>query len=127
MRKLAFDGYPTKNCWGTELSSSFIKAGHKLYGDKETCDITFIAADLFEYPVRVTAETVIPEKVQELAKLRGTFTHIYSGAFFHMFDEEAQYQVALRFATLVKPEQGVIIYGNHHGAEEGEKIDHASK
>lgn len=127
VRKLAFDGYTAKNIFGTELSRAFIKAGHKLYSDADTCEIRFIPADIFELPVQITEDTQIPEKVAELVKLRHSFTHIYSGAFFHMFDEDAQYQVALRFVTLVKPEKGVIIYGNHHGAQEGEKIEHASK
>ena len=130
MRKLVYDGYPATQVLGCDLRKEFIDSGHKLYNDKETCQIRFFADDIFElpYPLPPPPSPSPQSSPLSLSSLRGQLTYIYTGALFHLFDEPTQYALALRLTMLLKPEPGSIIFGRHQGLEtEGLIDDHMNR
>ncbi|CDO70605.1 hypothetical protein BN946_scf184748.g2 [Trametes cinnabarina] len=125
VRKLVHDGYPASHVFGCDLRQEYIELGHELFGDADRCPIRFFTSNVFDLPTTVdsaTRNTVVPEPstVTALAQLRGVLTHIYTGALFHLFDEETQYGLAARLVTLLERSPGAIIFGRHQGLlEEG--------
>ena len=120
MRKLVSDGYPAQNILGCDLRHEFIDFGHELYKDAQTCGIHFLAGNIFDLETTAAQADATQElsKVDNLRQLVGRVTHFYSGAVFHLFDEEKQYQMAIRVAKLVKHTPGTIIFGRHQGLKE---------
>lgn len=121
-RKLVFDGYPGKNVHATDLHARFLDLGHKLFKDKDSCDIKFFPADIFALPVShitfSTSEDISSPQVDSPLEIyRGRATHIYTGLFFHLFDEPMQKEVARRLAVLLMPQPGSILFGSHAGNE----------
>ena len=51
-----------------------------------------------------------------LTPLQGHVSALCSVAFFHLFDESRQRQIAHKFASLISPLPGSIIYGAHRGS-----------
>ena len=51
-----------------------------------------------------------------LTPLQGHVSALFSVAFFHLFDESEQRQIAHKFASLVSPLPGSIIYGAQRGS-----------
>ena len=127
VRKLALDGYPGQNIIACDLRDDYIKIGFKLFGDITTCPITFIKGDIFSVsssPPEASAASISSlRNIQDLSQLKGRLTHIYAGALFHLFNEETQFAIAVRLATLVKRAPGSIIFGRHQGREEAGVID----
>ena len=122
LRKLVFDGYPASNVIGCDLRPEYVDLGYELFGDRDRCPIRFITGNIFDLPDKaaptdVAEETSPPSltSVNDLAQLRGALTHVYTGALFHLFDEETQYKLALRLALLVKRSPGAVIFGRHQG------------
>ena len=59
-----------------------------------------------------------------LTSLQGHVSVIHIGAFFHLFDEEKQTQLARILAGLLSPEPGSMIFGGHEGrAEKGYRVE----
>jgi hypothetical protein len=56
--------------------------------------------------------------VKALTSLQGQISVIHASSFFHLFDEDKQYELAQRVATLLSPEPGSIIFGAHGGLPE---------
>lgn len=50
--------------------------------------------------------------------LRGHVSALYTGAFFHLFPEATQTQIAHKFAGLLSPEPGSMFFGEHGGRPE---------
>ena len=121
VRKLAYDGYVGSNILGTDVIPEYLNAGHVFYGDAETSSIKFLAANIFDAPASPGEEDIVSvpmSQVKELSQLRGSLTHIYAGAIFHIFDEKTQFDFAYRLAILLKRVPGSIIFGRHQGLEE---------
>lgn len=119
-RKLVFDEYPGKNVHATDLHARFLDLGHKLFNDKDSCEIKFFPADIFALPVShltpsTSEDTSSPQADSPLEVYRIRATHIYTGLFFHLFDEPTQKEVARRLAVLLIPQPGSIIFGSHAG------------
>lgn len=126
VRKLAHDGYCAKNIIGTDIIGSYLRLGHKLYDDFDTCEINFFQADTLAIPVSFEAlanEPVPVSEVTEIVQLRGSLTHIYTGALFHLFDEPTQFALALRLLSLLKREKGSVIFGRQEGFEREQRIN----
>ena len=130
LRKLVRDGYPASNVVGCDLRPEYFDFGYELFGDRDRCPIRFFAGNIFDMPdiaapTDVAQETRSPNlaSVNDLFQLRGTLTHIYTGALFHLFNEETQYQLAIRLALLLKRTPGAIVFGRHHGMEQEGKVD----
>ena len=94
------DGFPAGNLLGCDLRQDFIEAGYKLYQDKETCPITFFTSNIFDLSIAPSTEvsTTPLREVKSLEDLKGRLTYIYTGALFHLFDEDTQYALAYRLA-----------------------------
>ena len=102
--------------------------GHKLFRSTQaTYPARFIAGDIFD-PSFLTAvpyvrtsstsahlPTLDLNSVTSLNDLHGRVSAIYTGAFFHLFSEEKQREVAKLLAGLLFPEPGSIIAGVHGG------------
>lgn len=123
-RKLAYDGYPAGRILGLDVFADFISLGHELYDDYGSCDIQFLAIDIFSLPVifDYNGSSCASETISALAKFRGSMTHIYAGGFFHLFDEQTQHQLALRLVCLLKRKHGAIVFGRHEGFEVAQRI-----
>lgn len=113
VRKLVYDGYTAQNVYGCDLYQSYLDHGHDLYRDRTTCAITFFSDDVFELPYPPPPTKPLPAKVTSLSQLVGRVSHIYTGELFHLFNEEQQYQLALRLGSLVKRAPGAVVYGRH--------------
>lgn len=128
LRKLALDGFPATNLLGCDLRQGFIDAGHKLYQDKGTCQITFFTSDIFELSTTPPAE--VPNTpihmVKSLEDLRGRLTYVYTGALFHLFNERLQYTLASRLLLLLDFTKPVVIFGRHYGLPK-EGVNHDFK
>ncbi len=132
LRKLVSDGYPASNVIGCDLRPQYFDFGYELFGDADRCPIRFFAGNIFDLPDNPSPPG--PDLAQEtsppglasainLSQLRGTLTHIYTGALFHLFDEEAQYMLAVRLAVLLKRSPGAMVFGRHQGLEKAGKIE----
>lgn len=127
VRKLVFDGYPADRVIGCDLRQEFIDAGHELYHDNNNNPIHFFTSDIFDIPVKLVNSPQAPgvdvPHVTELEQLRGVTTHFYTGALFHLFNESTQHELALRVASLIKPQSGSVIFGRHQGLSKERYID----
>ncbi|KAF7980978.1 hypothetical protein HWV62_35782 [Athelia sp. TMB] len=127
VRRLAYDGYPAKNMLATDLRQSFLDEGHELYGDARNSPIRFFTSDVFEIPAPTSsASCAVSEvplaQVTKLADLQGQVTHMYMALLFHLFDEAAQYEIALKVGTLLRRTSGCIVFGRHQGSEVAQPI-----
>ncbi|KAK0469998.1 uncharacterized protein EV420DRAFT_1298372 [Desarmillaria tabescens] len=121
-RKAVADGYPVEQVIASDLHPEFWELGHRLFkSTAETFPARFIPADIFQLK-GLTREGGIPvpelPKVQSLAELRGNISAIHTSSFFHLFDEERQYEVAKIMAALLSSEPGSMIFGSHAGRRE---------
>lgn len=135
VRKLVHDGYPASQVLGCDLRPEYIQLGHELFGDASICPIRFFTSNVFDLPLpaepsAADAIAAPPDlaAVSDLGQLRGALTHIYTGALFHLFDEETQYGLAVRLVTLLKRRPGAVVFGRHAGlVEEGYIDDHLGR
>ncbi|KAI0639004.1 hypothetical protein C8Q77DRAFT_23133 [Trametes polyzona] len=128
LRKAAYDGYPVENCVASDLHPEFWELGHKLFNSNpETFAVPFIPGDVFDPkhldpvpPFYSPADIDIPNlsMLTSLNPLRGHVSAIHASAFFHLFDEERQLQLAKALACLLSPEPGSMILGAHGGRPE---------
>jgi len=125
LRKLVLDGYPAANVSGCDLRKTFFDIGFKLYEDEKTCSITFLTGDIFDLDVAPSQPPpgMALSDARDLSDLKGTLSHIYAGALFHLYDEDTQYALALRLISLLKEGPGAIVFGRHQGKEEAGIID----
>ena len=106
----------------------FWVCGHELFkSTPESFPAAFVAGDIFDpafiepweaeahiagnYPP--TTLTISLKALSSLTPLQGKISAIFAGAFFHLFNEEKQLQVAQRLASLLSPEKGSVIFGQH--------------
>ncbi|PBK67609.1 hypothetical protein ARMSODRAFT_1020608 [Armillaria solidipes] len=132
-RKAVVDGYPVEQVIASDLYPEFWELGHKLFKTTaETFPARFIPQDIFQLK-GLTKEGVpssIPKlsQVQSLADLQGNISAIHTSSFFHLFDEEGQFEIAKIMATLLSSESGSMIFGSHVGRpEKGFRSEVASK
>jgi SAM-dependent methyltransferase len=104
IRKLSFDGAPSANTHGSDLSGDFFSVGYELFKDRDKLETTFVAADVFD-------------DSSHLTELAGQMNIIYTGAFFHLFNLEDQEKIALRVVQLLVPQPGSLIIGRQAGSE----------
>ncbi|KAK0496141.1 hypothetical protein EDD18DRAFT_232786 [Armillaria luteobubalina] len=122
-RKAVVDGYPAEQIVASDLYPEFWELGHKLFKTTaETFSAHFIPQDIFQLK-GLAKEDVPPSipnlsQVQSLADLRGNISAIHTSAFFHLFDEEDQLEIAKIMAALLSSEPGSMIFGVHGGLPE---------
>ena len=141
VRKAVADGFPVNQALASDLHPGqhlgsvsctvsclfleFWEMGHKLFGTTpETFPVPFIAADAFDdkylalSPIPISPPTDLLPPLSELKTLTplvGRLSAIHTSAFFHLFPEDKQLELARRIAPLLSPEPGSIIFGAHGG------------
>ncbi|KAF7791668.1 hypothetical protein EIP86_002691 [Pleurotus ostreatoroseus] len=126
VRKAIADGFPVTQTLASDLHPEFWEYGHRLFkSTPETFLVQFIPGDVFNPAFLTTAP--IPEakpagpppalnNLTSLTPLNGHLSAIHASAFFHLFSEEKQLEVARLLAPLLSPEPGSIVFGGHLGA-----------
>ncbi|KDR76356.1 hypothetical protein GALMADRAFT_247763 [Galerina marginata CBS 339.88] len=122
-RKAVVDGWPVQNVIASDLQQGFWDYGHELFkSTPESFPAAFIAGDVFD-PAMLTisptsdldTSTPLPSlnTLTSLTPLARRVSAIHASAFFHLFSETRQLELALRLAALLLPEKGSLIFGQH--------------
>ncbi|KAJ7581199.1 hypothetical protein C8J56DRAFT_793698 [Mycena floridula] len=128
LRKAVQDGFPVTGAIASDLRPDFWKLGHELFkSTPETFPAAFVPGDAFD-PEFISPRkpfTDIPDgpnptldSLTSLTPLQGRISAIHASSFFHLFDEEKQFQLAKQVASLLSPLPGSIIFGIHGGRSE---------
>jgi len=104
------------------LGKGFWDLGHKLFRTTpETFSAKFLGGDAFD-DAHLSLTAPVPSgppppvaSVNTLTELRGHISVIHASAFFHLFNEEKQFELCKRLAALLDPRPGSIIFGSHGG------------
>jgi len=102
------------------LITGFWDLGHKLFRTTpETYPAKFLAGDVFD-DAHLSPAAPVPSgppppvgSVNTLTELRGRISAIHASSFFHLFNEEKQFELGKRLAALLDPRPGSIIFGSH--------------
>ena len=105
IRRLVADGVDSSKCYGSDLRLDFIELGYELFRDRDTLQSKFLPADIFDAS-------------GPLDDIMGTVNIIGASSFFHLFNWDNQKKVALRVASLMKPEKGSLLVGKQVGHDE---------
>jgi len=96
--------------------------GHKLFRTTpETFPVNFLAGDAFDDAHISLTSPKLPgpppsvASVDTLTELRGHISVIHASTLFHLFNEEAQFELGKRLAALLDLRPGSIIFGSHGG------------
>jgi hypothetical protein len=106
------------------LPADFWKYGHELFkSSPDSFPAGFVAGDAFSHeiirpchPFYADPLTTRPENLQNLESLtplQGHISVIHASSLFHLFNEEKQETLARRFASLLSPQPGSVIFGSH--------------
>ncbi|KAK0203783.1 hypothetical protein DFS33DRAFT_1260379 [Desarmillaria ectypa] len=119
IRKAVADGYPFQQAIGTDLRPEFWDLGHELFkSTPESFPARFIPADIFKLkglaklPLASTPELF---KVESFTELLGSISAIHTASFFHLFDEQQQFELAKIMAAMLSSAPGSMIFGSHGG------------
>ncbi|KAF8121603.1 hypothetical protein EV363DRAFT_1184899 [Boletus edulis] len=131
LRHLVQSGYLATSVIGCDVRRGFIDLGYELYGDHDSCQISFFVGDVFDItllPFPQVADDAHPslKDVRSLNELRGHVKYVYAGSLFHLFDEGTQEAIARRLATLLDASEGsgpAVLFGKHVAQEEEGVID----
>ncbi|CAA7265532.1 unnamed protein product [Cyclocybe aegerita] len=120
-RKVVVDGWSAKNVVASDLRQAFWDYGLELFkSTPESSPATFLAGDAFDD--NFLAKTQLPppseprpdlHTITSLNSLHGKISVIHASSFFHLFSEERQLDLAHRLASLILPEKGSVILGQH--------------
>jgi hypothetical protein len=102
IRKLAHDGAPSENMYGSDLKTQFWDIGYDLFLDKSTLNTKFIGADIFD------ADSGLKE-------LGGKLNLVHAASFFHLFNWDDQVKAAKGVVKLMKAEPGSMVFGRQGG------------
>jgi len=139
LRRAIADGFPKENILGSDIHSEFWELGYKLFRDtKDTFPAPFVPADAFDDEKLKAVDPLydtqaVPSPLPDLSSLtslnplRGHVSAVHTSAFFHLFNEEQQLDLARRLAGLLSPEPGSIIFGAHGGRETKGHRDYESR
>ncbi|KAF8488519.1 hypothetical protein JB92DRAFT_3090780 [Gautieria morchelliformis] len=132
-RKVVSDGFPRENVIASDLHPEFWALGHRLFKTSpETFPMCFLPGDIFDpsflspdaYPAPSSSSPPGPPhplaKLTSLTQIQHHLSVIHTGAFFHLFSETKQSELAHLLATLLSPLPGSIILGSHQGQPDTE-------
>ncbi|ODQ50842.1 RNI-like protein [Saitoella complicata NRRL Y-17804] len=103
VRQLVLDGFPAHEITALDMSQDFIDLGYKLFHHgPESLPVRFIAADM-----------LADDFWESHGDLKGAFDVVYTGSFYHLFDEAECVQVTKVLAALTKP--GGAVFGRQRG------------
>ncbi|KAF5327164.1 hypothetical protein D9619_004547 [Psilocybe cf. subviscida] len=131
VRKVVLDGWPAQFVIASDIRQEFWDYGHKLFlSTAESLPVRFIAGDILDPSILQPREPIIDEKeitailgqptpsvseVQNLTPLLGKISAIHASSLFHLFSEVEQLALARCLASLLRPEKGSVIFGQHVG------------
>ncbi|KAK4705434.1 hypothetical protein P7C70_g762, partial [Phenoliferia sp. Uapishka_3] len=123
VRSIIAAGYPAEFVIGSDLQAGFIDYGHKIFLDTPSTSPAFIVGDIFSPEffspdVAESASTPLPRTLKTLTPLKHKIRHLHASAFFHLFDEATQLQLAHLVLPLLVPSPGSTLFGSHVGARE---------
>lgn len=108
LRKLAFDGAPPENMYGSDLRAGFLSLGFELFCDESKWSAgTFFAADIF-----ATGN----DTEDALEKVQGKIDIVHIAMFLHLFTWEQQLQACVRITEILAPKPGCLIVGSQGGS-----------
>jgi len=117
IRKAALDGWPANNIVASDLRSEFWDIGHQLFkSNPQSFPATFIQGDVFDDAFLSTDaphSSVPVNTITTLTPLVHRVSAIHTSSLFHLFSEDQQLLLARRLSTLLIPEAGSIIFGQH--------------
>ncbi|KAH9928837.1 uncharacterized protein B0H18DRAFT_1210026 [Fomitopsis serialis] len=126
LRKAIYDGFPQQDCVAADLEQTYWQLGHRLFkSTTESFPVPFVPGDIFDVnylasapPFYVSPASPAPalSNLTNLTPLQGHVSAIHAAMFFHLFDEEKQLILAQRFASLLSPVPGSLIFGRHYSA-----------
>jgi hypothetical protein len=96
-----------------DLRQDFIELGQELFKGP-TVGIEFRTANFLE------------SSDANLDDVKGKVTLLYTGAVFHLFNEENQRIFTEKISSLVAKDKEVVVFGSHRGAEQKGPRDHRS-
>ncbi|QRV73723.1 hypothetical protein RhiJN_01737 [Ceratobasidium sp. AG-Ba] len=129
-RKAALDGYPVKNIVATDLRRDFWDLGFKLFKDDPTTwPVPFLEGDFLSQDfldISASKQEARPDlsHLNSLTDLVGQVSIIHASAFFHLFSEVDQRNIAERCVALLNGVSGATIFGSHVGGPEPGIYDH---
>ncbi|KAL8957979.1 MAG: hypothetical protein Q9193_004874 [Seirophora villosa] len=110
IRKLAYDGAPTRNCTAVDLEPRFFDISEDLFRDHGRLEGSFVGADIFDAEEKLWT------------KLEGSVDIVHASSLFHLFGLERQRRIACLTSRLVKPGPGSLVLGLQLAAKE--KAEH---
>lgn len=110
IRKLAYDGAPTRNCTAIDLEPRFFSISEDLFQDRGRLEASFVGADIFDVDEKLWTE------------LEGNVDIVHASSLFHLFGLERQRRIACLISRIVKPAPGSLVVGLQLAAKE--KADH---
>ncbi|GJJ13730.1 hypothetical protein Clacol_007986 [Clathrus columnatus] len=121
-RRAIADGFPLHDVLCSDLLAGFFNVGHKLYKTTpESYPLAFFEGDIFntDFAFAETTTTTIPKlsTLTNLGQLKGKISVIHGSAFFHLFEDAKQKELAKILAQLLSPEPGSIILGSQGGSK----------
>ncbi|KAI0700443.1 hypothetical protein BC835DRAFT_418851 [Cytidiella melzeri] len=124
IRRAVLDGFPASRIIGSDLNPGFWDVGHELFKSTPgTFPVKFLPGNIFE-PSFFDPSTTPSENTPDLSgltsliPLTGRVSAIHASAFFHLFNEARQLELATLFAALLSPESGSVAFGSHIGLQE---------
>ncbi|KAH8897531.1 hypothetical protein GQ53DRAFT_791942 [Thozetella sp. PMI_491] len=109
LRKLVHDGANSANLYGLEKQAEFIDLAFDFFGDRDSFQGKFVAADIFD------RENETIKAVQE----DGGFNFVQLGMILHIWDMEGQIKACERVVELLAPKPGSLIVGQSVGHTTG--------
>ncbi|KAH9928827.1 uncharacterized protein B0H18DRAFT_1155277 [Fomitopsis serialis] len=125
IRKPVLDGFPVKNCIGSDLRREFWDMGYQLCKDSPgVFPVPFVQGDVLDpsflkpsapiyTPLESSKSNPELSSLTNLTPLTGRLSAIHASYFFHLFSEEKQLQIAQSLAGLLSPLPGSMIFGQH--------------
>ncbi|KAF8150628.1 hypothetical protein B0H34DRAFT_665445 [Crassisporium funariophilum] len=137
-RKAVVDGWPVEDVIASDLQKAFWDYGHELFNSTpESFPAAFVPGDAFS-PTHIAPRGpfIASDDITELkarprpdlhgltslTPLQGMISAIHASSFFHLFQEDKQLELAKLVGSLLSPEPGSVIFGQHVSqAEKGFK------
>lgn len=132
LRQAVYSGMKRENVIGTDLIDDWARLGDKLFYEQN--GIPFVKGNIFdsdflnpnlskkrEHPIDLYS-------IKCLSELTGCVRFITCNSVFHLFDEEQQFELAKRLASLLDQSQsGSVIFGSHVGSGNRCVIEHTGE
>ncbi|KIW00033.1 uncharacterized protein PV09_08385 [Verruconis gallopava] len=104
IRKLVYDGAPSENITGADISQAMVDCGFEYFRDRDRLKTKFFIGDVFD------------EDAPAYKDVAGHFDLVYASMFYHLWDWDGQVKAFIQTIKLLKPVPGSMIFGFQLGA-----------